>query len=57
MIKLSHSKESLEGYQRADSLVGEQLDRIERLGKHLPSVREMAEPAIRDWFDHDATLD
>jgi len=49
-------QESLEGYQRADSLVGEQLDRIERLGKHLLIVREMAEPAIRDWFDHDVTL-
>ncbi len=53
----STDKEALEGCQRADSLVGEQLNRIERLGKHLLSVREMAEPAIRDWFDHDATLD
>ena len=50
-------KESLEGYQRADILVGKELDRIERLGRHLLSVREMAEPAIRDWFDHDARLD
>src|SRR5205823_8499345 len=51
----STDQESLEGYQRTDSLFGEQLDRIERLWKHLLSVREMAEPAIRDWFDHDAT--
>lgn len=50
-------KESSEGYQRADSLVGEELDRIERLGKHLLSVLEMEEPAIRDWFDLDAKLD
>jgi hypothetical protein len=50
-------KESSEGYQRADSLVGEELDRIERLGRHLLSVREMAEPAIRDWFEHDVMLD
>jgi hypothetical protein len=50
-------KESSKGYQLADSLVGEELDRIERLGRHLISVREMAEPAIRDWFDQDARPD
>lgn len=48
------NKESSEGCQRADSLVGEELDRIERFGKHLLSTREMAELAIQDWFDLDA---
>lgn len=48
--------ESSEGYRRADSLVGKEFDRIDRLGKHLLSVREMAEQAIQDWFDLDARL-
>jgi hypothetical protein len=49
-------EESLEGYQLADRLVSEELDRIERLGGHLLGVREMDEQAIQDWFAQDEAL-
>jgi hypothetical protein len=49
-------EESSEGYQRADHLIGEELDRIERLGKHLLGVRQMDEQAIQNWFTQDDTM-
>jgi hypothetical protein len=50
------AKESSAGYQLADRLVQAELGWIELLGKHLLRVRKMAEPAIRDWFEHDRLI-
>ena len=50
------AKESSAGYQLADRLAQAELGWIERLGKHLLRVRKMAEPAIRDWFEHDRLI-
>jgi hypothetical protein len=42
-------------WELADQLVREELDRIERLGRHLLGVRQMDEQAVQNWFAQDET--
>jgi len=48
------SAESSEGYQRAEEIINEEQDRIERLATHLLEVVSMDEAAINAWFAQDA---
>jgi len=47
-------QESVEGFRLAERLIGDEHDRIARLGEHLFRMREMDEAAIVSWFAQDS---